>query len=465
MIWTRSNSPATTLALTLVHLVIQPSLAIQPESQPFNAPSAPVPILSINPNHPSDDDLAPILKAIGDARIVVLATATDGDGASHFARARLAQTLMTELGFSVIAYEAGFYDARAMNAQFAAGTDASLCPAIGLPQQLAQSGYLETLHRFVWKSYFRPQPVEVCGYDYRFTGARTNRQLPRDLLEYLGNLDPHPLTKDQRKQYLTVLERLNDAKKNDDDPGIVTSWQETHELQRVLRANREPLVEASGESLYQVWDQILIDMILNAEDDLAFEPSEPTPMGDLARQRHMGLRLVWMANTLYPDRRIIVFASTLAAITKPDTIQVEPDPELLQGYQSAAQIWHDAFGDDLYTIAFTAERGISGWIKGPGFPVPNAPTGSVESRLGLDNGPFAFVSLRNNTDPWWQRQRPSTMLGLNRALELHDALPRTQRVSAVWPEQVDAIFFIEQMFPNHWQAKTPEGVPHTVNIE
>ncbi len=425
----------------------------------------PVRILSINPGHPSDSDLDPVIEAVGDARIVVLAAATPGDGAAHWARVRIANTLIERAGFSVIAFEAGFYDCRAMNGQFAAGTDASLTPRAGLPGQLAGSGYMQALYRAIWKSYFKPVPTEVAGFDFRHTGSRTARQLPRDFLRYLGNLEPHPLTKEERRKYLTVLERLAEAKDADDDTEIVRSWEQLHELRQVLEANGDRLVEAAGEPLHEVWTLILADAIENAEAAMSFDGEDSSLAADNTRQALMGKRLVWIARAQYPDRRIIVFAETLTAIADAGSLTVEPDADLADRYRSAGQAWREAFGDDLYTIAFTARRGVSGWIRGPSLPIPDAVSGSVEARLDKADWPFLFEPLRGNPDPWWQTPRPSTMTGLNRILMVEENLPREQRVSAVWPDQIDAVFFIEESFPNSWKAEPPEGVIGTVHIE
>lgn len=433
------------------------------QSEP--TPLTPARIVSINPAHPSETDLAPILEAIGDARIVVLASATDGDGATNWARSRLAHALVKEAGFSVIAFEAGYYDCWAMNQQFAAGTDASIVPPTGLPDQFAKSGYLTSVFRDVWRSYFDPQPTDLCGFDYRHTGNRTARQLPRSLLEYFDSIDPNPLTKDQRREYLTVLERLADALESDDDDAAVRSWEELHELDRVLAEHEAALVDSGGQALFETWHRVLADAVLNAEDALASDIEDKTLAAEDARQEHMGEQLVRLANEVYTGRRVIVFASTLTTIADPAGIRVEPDADLLGGYQSAGTRWRDAFGEDLYTIAFTAERGISGWIRGPGFPVPDAVAGSVEARLAAERWPFLFLPLRGNPDPWWNSVRPSTLTGLSRVLAYRESLPREQRVSAVWPGQIDAVFYIEQMFPNHWRAEPPEGVPDTVNIE
>ncbi len=441
--------------------------ALVPLPRAAGAASGPEPvrIISINPGHPSDADLDPILEAVGDARIVVLAAATAGDGAAHWARTRIANTLIERAGFSVIVFEAGFYDCRAMNSQFAAGTDASLAPQAGLPEQLAGSGYMQALYRAIWKSYFKPVPTEVAGFDYRHTGKRTARQLPRDLFRYLGNIEPNPLTKPERRKYLTVLERLAEAEDAGDDTGIVRSWEQLHELRQVLEANGDGLVEAAGESLYQVWTLILSDAIENAKAAMAFDGADSALAADNARQALMGQRLLWLARVQYPDRRIVVFAETLTAIADAGALAVEPDAELAARYRSAGQIWREAFEGDLYTIAFTSQRGESGWIKGPTLPVPEAITGSVEARLAKADWPFLFAPLRGISDPWWQAARPSTMTGLDRILMAEDSLPRRQRVCAIWPDQIDAVFFIEQSFANSRKAKPPEGVADTINIE
>lgn len=74
--------------------------------------SAVVPIRSIDPEDDNFADLRPLKKYLGKARIIQLGEQSHGDGATFFAKQRLIRFLHKEMGFNVLAWEAGFFRLR-----------------------------------------------------------------------------------------------------------------------------------------------------------------------------------------------------------------------------------------------------------------------------------------------------------------------------------------------------------------
>ena len=75
------------------------------------------PIRSIDPTITEDNfaDLKPLMKAIGDSRIVVLGEQSYGDGATFLAKGRLVKFLHRKMGFDVLAWEAGLFNCTDMD--------------------------------------------------------------------------------------------------------------------------------------------------------------------------------------------------------------------------------------------------------------------------------------------------------------------------------------------------------------
>ncbi len=72
------------------------------------------PIRTVNPADEDWTDLEPIGRAIGDARIVMLGEGSHGDGTTCLFKSRMIRFLHQQHGFSVIVWEAPFYEAYAV---------------------------------------------------------------------------------------------------------------------------------------------------------------------------------------------------------------------------------------------------------------------------------------------------------------------------------------------------------------
>ncbi|MCL4221135.1 MAG: erythromycin esterase family protein [Phycisphaerales bacterium] len=419
---------------------------------------------SIHPEYADDADLDQLVHEIGDKRIVVLAERSAGDGATLLAKTRLSRRLIKTGGFSVILFEAGFYDCRAMNAQFAAGTDYSACAPLGLPADWAQSGLMSPLYRQVWTSYFGKRPVDVGGFDHRATGRRTARQLPRELLDYLDSIDPHPFDKDQRRHMLTVLERLDEAARAQDDKAIVQAWQDLHQLAKALSAHAEALIAATSPMEHLIWTHILEDQIENARAAMAFEPPAGTLRDDNRRQAHMGDRLVWLAGEVYPDRKIIVWCSSLTALHDAADIRLDVDQDRFQGFLPAGAKWREALGEQMYVIGFDAARGLTARLREQPLPELSARAGSLEQYFARIDWPFLFVPLHDLEGSGLDQAMPGNLICVDELLPADDGSMRAHVATARWSEHFNAVFFIRTMFPNSFD-KPPEGAVHTVDTE
>ncbi|MBX3322216.1 MAG: erythromycin esterase family protein [Phycisphaeraceae bacterium] len=438
-----------------------------PEDPPDQTLLGPVArLMSIHPEHADNSDLEPIARAIGQARIVVLAQASPDDGAALWAMTRLTRFLIRQHGFSVVAFEAGLYDCRVMNFQFAAGTDPIIAAPQGLSDSLARSGFTSNLWRDTWRSYLTPRPIELCGFSPEFSGLRTARQLPRDLLDFLGSIEPHPLSRDQRRTYLTALERLNEAVQADDHAQVVRVWEHLNQLRSVLYANREALQAATSELEFAWWDRIVTDAVSNAQALMRLAGDDSLVNRRAAIQRRMGEHFVWLATEVYPGRRIIVWADSLTAVRGIDEITTNPMPTSNVPLVSAGQAWHKALGDDLYVLTLTTAGGSRGSIRGDATMVPVPSADTLEARFAGLNWPFLFADLRT-TDPrepgweWLDQPQRSGMLGLGADV----GLPSNATARAMWRLHMDGVLFLRSAWPNSFEGRSPEGESHTVQSE
>lgn len=119
------------------------------------------------------------------------------------------------------------------------------------------------------------------------------------------------------------------------------------------------------------------------------------------------------------------------------SLSLDPQPG---GMKPVGVFLDERFGDDVYTIGFTAYAGTQRNQGGPGeSPVGPAPAGSLEHdlhTLGLAHAFLDFRQLDSQPDHWLRQ--PSTMAIRGYMPEL---LPD-------WTRVVDAVFFNDVMTPS-----------------
>jgi len=126
-------------------------------------------------------------------------------------------------------------------------------------------------------------------------------------------------------------------------------------------------------------------------------------------------------------------------------------PGLYDEMDSAGETAFDRLGDDLYTIGFTALRGFVGnCFQEQMRPLEVPQEGSIEWAIDAIEHPFVFMDFRSLPDEHPLREG-QVMRPLGYAW-----------MSAKWPEQMDAVISIEQMFKSDARVYVPDWYELTV---
>ncbi len=121
---------------------------------------------SIEPEDTDFSDLMPLKEKIKNARVVVLGEMTHSDGATMKAKTRMVKFLHQEMGFDVLAWEAGFIDCWYLNN----GLRANI-PLREAKDNLMRGGwdssyYIQTLFEYCRNSWQKEFPLEMAGFDH-----------------------------------------------------------------------------------------------------------------------------------------------------------------------------------------------------------------------------------------------------------------------------------------------------------
>lgn len=185
---------------------------------------------------------------------------------------------------------------------------------------------------------------------------------------------------------------------------------------------------------------------------LAGDPNIHTMYNE--RDRRMGDNLAWLAEEYFADRKIIVWAATRHAVHRQKEILYPPMPDLYTAMDSMGETAHERLGDALYTIGFTAGRGEAASAAATKTTTLDPPKeGSIEQAIASFDHPFQYVDLRGLPDGHALRsQQWMRPLGYG-------------WMTAIWPDQFDGLFYIDEMFRSSLVEMVPEGYALTVTDE
>jgi erythromycin esterase len=401
-------------------------------------------IASIDPDHHDFSDLQALKAAIGEARVVQLGEQSHGDGAVFLAKCRLVRFLHQEMGFDVLVWESGVFDCRAVNR----GLQDPEMPVEdawknGLFGIWALSAQVRPVLEYVRAVSGTERPLEVAGYDCQLSSGDTARWLDamERLMRPLGDEHPSRRVLDAIRRNAGVLS--GSAQSEAQAEGVI---QGLHNLAGLLDASHPALIEAHGEEEVNFLRRTIDDCLATARMTLAFQKrrrGEQASLND--RDQRMGENLIWLANERYSGRKLIVWAATMHQVHDVEAIRPSFNQDMYKDTASAGSVANGVLGDDMYTIGFDAHEGMAGICFGHPGPVAPSPPGSLGALLAQIDHPFLYVEFRALPAEHWLRQ-PIVARPLGYA-----------PMDAVWPRQLDGIFFIRTMFPSTQRERAPEG--------
>ncbi len=362
-------------------------------------------IRSVNPMDEDFSDLMPLKKAIGDAQVVMLAEGTHFDGTTFLAKTRLIKFLHQEMGFDVLAFEAGFYDVTRGWQDILAGVNAEKAMNGVRYAWHQRKNELIPLTDYIQAQAKAKRPLEITGFDDQLTGTQTRDYLVSDLKQFFKELGVQTNALDEGSSFSTQLVAMGvlGGYKSPDQSFIDTLADLRKQVAaRVANKKQSPSIAFGVQ---------LLESIEGSARQWFISPIDPNPsltkeQRDKAwlesfgiRDEQMARNLIWQANVRYPKRKIIVTAHSAHTIYSPiwTTDPILKDDEKVK----RTGFWvHEALGKKAYSIGFTAYEGKFGRVtddpKMLRTIVPNQrSTIELEELFHATEMEYAFVNQRN----------------------------------------------------------------------
>jgi erythromycin esterase len=383
---------------------------------------------------PQDDfaDLQFLKEVIGDRRIVQIGESHHSVAEYGSVKTRLIKFLHQQMGFDVLAFESSIYECFAADLRQMAPDEALFSTIFGVwafEEVLPLFDYLKQSHT-------TPRPLLFAGFDPQISSRSGVASRPAFFERVIGVLDPDYAREvaEFDAQFVERIQREGQSYARDDEERLVAFYTR---LSAYLESNRDRLValfegDASPLVAQRVaWSSVKLVQMLRAFG---------TNPGDTSLQGHMAIRdsamadnLTFLANDLYPGRKIIVWAAN---------IHVRHANEKTTWLFPTMGKWlAERFRNELYTIGLYPNRGTV-----PGgrsvFTIDPAEPGTMERLLSDAGASQHFVDLLNQPHAAGTRWMYEPMLSRDAAISGPQAmLP----VLIVPREQYDGLLFIDRV--------------------
>jgi erythromycin esterase len=356
------------------------------------------PIKQLEPSHDDDyRDLTFLKDVLKGKRIVMLGESSHGASEFISSRVRLVQYLYEELGYEVIAFESGLGETHV----------ADLQSSERLPEDTMKSAVISVWHaqemiplfEFVRQSKQNKDPLRLSGMDMQPTGSyhhfirRWFEQVNPNVAEqaekleqqfaasfYLKDIEAYQKEKVQMRAGYEALIQFVEANRSalaciyPEDPNLISVT--LHVLNGRIQTVEHFLEKAVLGNKYAAE---------NNHDQAQKYYDEITAM----RDQRMVEELVWVAETLYPDKKMIVWSHNYHIRKENEAVKNARSPLPTMG-----GLLPNSLKQTSYVIGLYMNRGVSAFVDHQPAPVryPH-PEGSMEWILGKAGAANIFVDL------------------------------------------------------------------------
>jgi len=331
------------------------------------------------------EDLQFFHDVLAGRRIVQLGESGHGVAEFNSAKVRLIKFLHEQMGFDVIAFESGLYQCYSANAaEYTADVTMRNC-IFGV----WWTAEVIPLFNYIKATQQTDRPLLVAGFDTQTSNLQGNLSRPAFFARLVGAIDPSraAIVESTDRSHLSGINSPTSREYATAHEAELTEFYGY--LERLFHDNRARLTEEFGDEVPRIAERSAWSMLRYFEQlrALLARPGDLVEGGGFIRDRGMADNLTFLANELYRDRKIMVWAHNFhirhdqAATTSTNT------------QQTMGKWVAERFRPELYTIGLYMNQGTAANNDRTVYSITPAPTNSMEWVMAGTQSPFLFMDF------------------------------------------------------------------------
>jgi erythromycin esterase len=399
----------------------------------------------------SDDfsDFAALKNKIGNSRIVMLGEESHGAGHTFLMKGRLIKFLHEEMGFNVLAWESGVAPVAKVDREFSKKNVSAFDAAKrGIFYTWVSSNEVQPLLKYLKGTKDTDNPIINVGMDSQFSGWRCRRDFYLEVTRFLKTEGKSLLSdenQDQMKAFFDV-EASDYYQFKEDKEQMKLAIETLKSVLKTTKKNKRLLKKKHGRFEYDYFRFKVKAVLQDINYTLKyFDDEESLLKSSRERDKSMGKNFIHIAEKLYPDEKIIIWAHSGHTFRNANLVSqetgykpFEPLHEKIMGH-----VIHEKFGDQIYSIAFTSYEGeVCHNIYSAVYYQEPAIEGSLEWYIYQLGYKYSFVDLKHLPQGHWLLSP-----------DLKTRFITLDFFQAPWAELYDAFIYAEKSFPKSYVGK------------
>ena len=362
-------------------------------------------------------------------RVVQLGESGHGVAEFNHAKVRLIKFLHQQMGFDVIAFESGLFEC------YNAGINAAANPAATTMRNCIfgvwHTSEVLPLFEYIKSTQGTARPLTLAGFDTQLSSASGAQFRPAFFANLVRAIDParaEAIESTDREHITRVYQ--NQAYPKTAEASLTEFY---GGLEIFLEQHRARLTELFGAELPLVAERSAHSMLrfmeqmrarINRLSDIGIDG------GGGIRDYGMANNLTVLANDLYPNRKILVWAHNF---------HIRHDNSATASFQPTMGQWiRERFRSDLYTIGLYMDRGTAAQNNRVVYSISPGPVNSMEWVMANAGSPLLFMDFlhhqRVGGNSWMFESTTQREWGINP----FNMVPRNQYDGVLFVDRVKA---------------------------